>query len=372
MATIENFQEEHQRMMRALHTSIERETDLQRQLRRMKEQLVSVALRLQVAVKVAQNDERTTVELRRDCSEAKINAAIANKRADEAAEIIQALKIEISCLKRKVRELQTSDEELPDVSNAALHAIASAEVDKMSFNQANKVKFASNTGGHPERSTAFQQWKMQHFLWTPDTAAASQEHEKHTVDMMADAITAETLKGLNRFQYPIHSSVGKLKKRISENEGIPVISQKMKKQSELLERLALPTNRNPDRLVASVPDSMSTVGSRTSPNPPFTTSMRAIRSPKKSSTVSSKSKTNLSMSYEMDSAAGTSGLFLDNETQSLINAAYSWSMEQKSLDNANSNIGSNSIPPINNHHSRPSSTSSKGKKRKESGPAIMI
>lgn len=80
----------------------------------MKESLVAVALRLQVAVKVSQTDEQTTVELRKDCSTARKSALIANKRADAAAEIIQALKIEISSLKRKVKEVELQQDALPE------------------------------------------------------------------------------------------------------------------------------------------------------------------------------------------------------------------------------------------------------------------
>lgn len=233
---------------------------------------MAVALRLQVAVKVAQHDERTTVELRRDCSEAKINAAIANKRADEAAEIIQALKIEISSLKRKLRELQTADDELPDVNGASLHALASVEVDKLAFNSQNKVKFAPNTGGHPENATPFQQWKMQHFVWTPDTPAASALHDKQAVDMLADAVTSDTLRGLNRFQFPSHSSVGKLRKRLTADEDRVIVPKAVQKQTDAVSRLSsLPASRNPDRLCATTPDSMG--GGIASPLPPFITSM---------------------------------------------------------------------------------------------------
>lgn len=214
----------------------------------MKEQLVAVALRLQVAVKVAQIDEKTTTELRRECSEAKINAAIANKRADEATELIQTLKIEISALKRKIKELASQDEELPDVHGASLHIAANAEVDKMMFDMQNKVRFPPNTGGHPERATPFQQWKMQHYLWSADTPAASELHDKHAVDMLADAITAETLNNLNRYQYPNRSSVAKLRQRKTEDEGKVVVTTKQRKQTDAITRLSLPSHRNVNEL----------------------------------------------------------------------------------------------------------------------------
>ena len=47
------FQIEHQKIMRALLDSLERESEMQRQMRRMKESLIQVALRFQVAAKLA-------------------------------------------------------------------------------------------------------------------------------------------------------------------------------------------------------------------------------------------------------------------------------------------------------------------------------
>ena len=47
------FQTEHQKIMRAMLESLDREADMQRQMRRMKESLIAVALRFQVAAKLA-------------------------------------------------------------------------------------------------------------------------------------------------------------------------------------------------------------------------------------------------------------------------------------------------------------------------------
>lgn len=95
----------------------------------MKESLVAVALRLQVAVKVSQTDEQTTVELRKDCTTARKNALIANKRADAAAEIIQALKIEVSSLKRKLKEVELQQDVLPEPGNNSQHQNNMADVE---------------------------------------------------------------------------------------------------------------------------------------------------------------------------------------------------------------------------------------------------
>lgn len=336
--------------MRALHSSLEREAEQNRQLRRIKEQVVAVALRLQVAVKCAQQDEVTTVELRRDASEARLNAAIANKRVEEATEIIQTLKLEISSLKRKVRELQAQDEELPDVNSASLHTLASVDVDKMTFNLENKVKTLRNTGGHPERATPFQQWKMQKFIFTPDTPAGSGEHDKHTVDMLADAITAETLQNMSRHQYPSQSSVGKLRRRITANEDIPMRNPKLDRQKEIQERLALPKFRNVDTLCPTQPEEGLAA---------FVTSMnsRRVVSPTKSK------KKNNNKGSDPSGTAMTKwnedeDLYLNSEDKTIIENAFRWSMDQKSrrsgrdvMQSQDVSTSINSLPSSKGNHS---------------------
>ena len=280
---------------------------------------MAVALRLQVAVKCAQQDEVTTVELRRDATEARLNAAVANKRVEEASEIIQTLKLEISSLKRKVRELQAQDEELPDVNTASLHSLAGADVDKMAFNLENKVKAPRNTGGHPERATPFQQWKMQKFIFTPDTPAGSGEHDKQTVDMLADAITSDTLQNIARFQFPSHSSVGKLRRRKTANEDIPVPNPRADRQKDMQERLALPKFRNVDTLCPTQPEEGLAA---------FVTSMnsRRVASPKKK-------KKDRTATMRADTATTDfdteEDLYLNADDKSVIENAYRWSMDRK-------------------------------------------
>jgi len=85
------FAEDHQRIMRALYDSVSKNNELHIQLRRMKEELVSTALRLQVATKIRQDDENTISSLRRVAEEARTEAIIANKQSHEANELIQSL-----------------------------------------------------------------------------------------------------------------------------------------------------------------------------------------------------------------------------------------------------------------------------------------
>jgi hypothetical protein len=81
------FQIEHQKIMRALLDSLERESELQRQLRRMKESLVAVALRFQVAAKVAKDDETTIAALRKETEEARMESMINKKQVSRCVDV---------------------------------------------------------------------------------------------------------------------------------------------------------------------------------------------------------------------------------------------------------------------------------------------
>lgn len=76
------------------------------QLRRTKESLVAVALRLQVAIKVTQEDEYAISLLQQEIAEARANALLSNRQASVAAETIAALNLEISSLKRRLRAIE--------------------------------------------------------------------------------------------------------------------------------------------------------------------------------------------------------------------------------------------------------------------------
>jgi hypothetical protein len=68
--------------------------------------LVAVALRLQVAIKVTQEDEYTISILQREIAEARSNAIVSNRQASVAAETIASLNLEISSLKRRLRAIE--------------------------------------------------------------------------------------------------------------------------------------------------------------------------------------------------------------------------------------------------------------------------
>lgn len=180
------FAEDHQRIMRALYDSVSKNNELHIQLRRMKEELVSTALRLQVATKIKQDDENTISSLRRIAEEARTDAIIANKQSHEANELIQSLKIEISSLKRKLKELTqlNSTHMIGNMTNgkekydavAEFSVKADHEVDnlfnKMAISEplANMIgkKTVKNMKVDNDLITPFQVYKMEKYLYSPD------------------------------------------------------------------------------------------------------------------------------------------------------------------------------------------------------------
>lgn len=183
----------------------------------MKENLVSIALRFQVAERMAEEDGRTLVSLRKEANEARLNELSAKKQAAEATEIILALRIEVSSLKRAMKEMQ-ADKSFRGTGSSAggggtgqdggakIFAQADQEVEDM-FARSARAHILPNTGGDMKQLTSFQQWKIQKFLYSPDTPAASENHDRHTVDMMAEAYTKESLLAMRVTK----SRVGKLR-----------------------------------------------------------------------------------------------------------------------------------------------------------------
>jgi len=205
--TVNIFREEHQRLFRALMESVEREERHIRQFRQLKEDLVFVALRLQVANQMSALDNYTVGILRNEVTESRRDALIATKQFGEATDAIIGLKREIQSLKRKLKDIQTPEEEtdyarhenfsLPmGVGGGSAMGFGGASsfgeeadraVDRL---MTQKIKITLPNGiSTSSKTTSFQEWKMQQFLYAPDTPAASLNHDKAVVDLMFDAAT---------------------------------------------------------------------------------------------------------------------------------------------------------------------------------------
>lgn len=210
------FKEEHQRLFRALMESKNRETKLTRQFRQIKEDLVSVALRLQVAAQLSEVDNQTISTLRHEVTTARKEAFIANKQFSEATDAIVGLKREISSLKRKIKEIQTEKQNdddkplnvaIPDEvlsggamlgASANIADSADAEVNKM---MSKKIAIPLPNGiSTSAKTTTFQEWKMQQFLYAPDTLAGSKNHDRIAVDLMNKAGSEKAFSSGNVFE----------------------------------------------------------------------------------------------------------------------------------------------------------------------------
>jgi hypothetical protein len=210
MATLQEhnenlFREEHQRLFRALLESVQREESAIRAFRQMKEDFVSLSLRSQVSSQMQQLDQETISVLRNEVTEARRDALVATKQFGEATDAIVGLKREIQSLKRKVKDIQiekAQDDEVftmpKDAGGATMGfggmsnfgETADGEVDKM---MTQKIKIPLPNGiSTSSKTTTFQEWKMQQFLYAPDTPAASMNHDKAVVDLMFAAASQPT------------------------------------------------------------------------------------------------------------------------------------------------------------------------------------
>lgn len=179
---------------------------------------MSVALRLQVQAKVSQGDEFTISQLQNEVAMAKAEAIAAKKQGNEAAEIITSLNLEISSLKRRVKEREKSDSAANKDANNPLNPLnmqdaADEEVDEMmrrgvhgapfgmALQEDSDAKVALNRDIYTRRvkdntidrviSTPFQRWKMEQFLFVPDSAVDTAFDEQVKLEeLLADA-TAE-------------------------------------------------------------------------------------------------------------------------------------------------------------------------------------
>lgn len=191
--------------------------------------MVSVALRLQVAIKLAKEDEQTLAQLAAEAEESKARELAATKRADEAVTLIRALTIEVNSLKRQLKayENEKADSKAAQSSvmslhqQAAMNEVADAEVDALLSSTPAEAQpvYKDVSEVALKSATPFDKWKMSHFLFTPDTPAASLNHDKHVVDVLMESATQELIDDIRTRRTT--ASLGKMKKlqkRISNEQ----------------------------------------------------------------------------------------------------------------------------------------------------------
>lgn len=142
----------------------------------MKETLVMSALKLQVANKIMHEDQQVISSLRKDAAEAKKLAVISSQKEADASMLVESLRVEISTLKRQVREKTDEASSLFSTAAAGL-TVSDAEVDQMmasmNVRPAGYSQSFGDTGGSYRVPTArtvtpFQEWKLQQYIWSPD------------------------------------------------------------------------------------------------------------------------------------------------------------------------------------------------------------
>jgi hypothetical protein len=145
-------------------------------------------------------DNTTIRELRKEASDARREQVASAKREEDALHLIESLRIEISALKRQLRD-KTADSGATFSINNAFLAESDAEVTRMLERHgreplrvskdgyddkgAGRSPEGAEKGGSPTKPLMpFQEWKLQHFIWAPDQPAI--EHMASAADLAHD------------------------------------------------------------------------------------------------------------------------------------------------------------------------------------------
>lgn len=129
--------------------------------------------------------------------------------------MVGSLNYEINLLRRK---LKISEGEKSAATNAhenyqMSYAAADAEVDQMLSDTGSSFAATKFVDRQQELSaTPFEKWKMNQFLFSPDTPAASEEHDKAVVQMLLEASAAQFD---DDFRKPTKSGIAKMKRSSS-------------------------------------------------------------------------------------------------------------------------------------------------------------
>jgi len=170
-------------------------------------------LKLQVAIKVSQDDSVLISSLKTQAHESKTKEIAAERMALEAAEMITSLTYEINALKRKFKI--TDDKSNQSQANRNIYKVADTEVDEMmtspSRSKSSRVTRRVECVAVPESATPFDAWKMSQYIFSPDTPAASLNHDKSVVEMLLATTTSEL--HVNDIDRPTINSISKRRQR---------------------------------------------------------------------------------------------------------------------------------------------------------------
>jgi hypothetical protein len=165
----------------------------------VKECLVATSLKLQVAAKALENDEVTIKHLRKDLVDAQQKSEEAISKQVIAADLIQALRLEIIQLNRRMKDQMSGEDVTHSIPQSAIFQEADNQVEQLMFKKG--IQFQSSSLMAPpslkvnhvkeprgnNRPSDFQEWKMKKFLWAPDTPAGSENHDEEVVSELLQA-----------------------------------------------------------------------------------------------------------------------------------------------------------------------------------------
>ena len=171
-------------------------------------------------MKLSQEDELTMTKLLAQAEDSKARELVAKSKAEEATSIVNQLNMELVVLKRRLHALETERaKEEPNIFSVQHQIAMTEEADQEVEAMFQKEVQAQVPRNISERvlhdATPFERWKMNQFLYSSDTPAASKDHDSHVVDLLIDAATANLQDSLRK---PTASYVGKMKKGVSISE----------------------------------------------------------------------------------------------------------------------------------------------------------
>lgn len=138
--------------------------------------------------------------------------------------MVGSLNFEINQLRRKLKMSESDKPGATGTGNSASeiyqmsYAAADAEVDHMLSENTSSFPATKFVDRQQELSaTPFEKWKMNQFLFSPDTPAASEEHDKAVVQMLLEASAAQFH---DDFRKPTKSGIAKMKRSSSHGTGL--------------------------------------------------------------------------------------------------------------------------------------------------------
>ena len=157
---------------------------------------MATTLKLQVATIALDNDEKTIKDLRKDLVASQQKSEEAKSKQIIASDLIQALRLEIMQLNRRMKDQKSGDDVTHSIPQSAIFQEADNQVELLMLKKG--IQFQPSTPVAPSavkikeplgenRPSDFQEWKMKKFLWAPDTPAGSENHDEGVVSELLQA-----------------------------------------------------------------------------------------------------------------------------------------------------------------------------------------